>query len=121
MTFLTEKEMETQLELASRDLPMPDGNIRTFTMMRIHWESADYANRVYSDWNYLLRRAIEISEAYQVDLDSALAAVATRTHEWIKKSVGEPLPVEPGICPLMHKVPHPYSYFSGMDAGNRRA
>ena len=116
MAFLTEKQIDARLEPVCRDLSMPDGHKRAFTMMQMHWDSADYVIGRYSDWNDLLRKAISMSEAYDVDLDQALAAVATRMHEWIKKSVAGPLQVEPGICPLMHKVPHPYSYISGIDA-----
>lgn len=120
MAFLTEKQIDERLYPVSRSVPMPDGGMHTFTMMQVYWNSADYVQDRRPHWPSLAQQAIDMSEKYGVDLNSALAAVATRSHEWLKRSEDKPLDVEPGICPLMHKIPHPFSHISGIDARNRR-
>ena len=120
MAFLTEKQIDARLKPVSRAVPMPDGGTHTFTMMQVYWDSADYVTDRRPHWPSLVQQAIDMSEKHCVDLDSALAAVATRSHEWLKRTEDKPLDIEPGICPLMHKIPHPFSHISGIDAGNRR-
>lgn len=120
MAFLTEKQIDERLCPVSRSMPMPDGRMHTFTMMQAYWDSVDYVQDRRPHWPSLVQQAIDMSKKYSVDLDSALAAVATRSHEWLNRSEDKRLDVEPGICPLMHKIPHPFSHISGIDARNRR-
>ena len=120
MAFLTEKQIDARLEPVSRAIPFPDGETHTFTMMQVYWDSADYVQDRRPHWPSLVQQAIDMSEKHGVDLDSALAAVATRSHEWLKLSEDKSLDVQPGVCPLMHKISHPFSHISGIDARNRR-
>lgn len=100
MAFQTEKEIEKQLEFQDRPLVLPDGTERVFTMTLQHWQAAEFMNRRYSDWEYLTRHATSLAQAYDVDLDQALATVINRIHTWYKAQVQAPLPVEPSPCPM---------------------
>jgi hypothetical protein len=40
--FVTEKETEGLLEIASRELPMPDGTTRSFSGFQLMWKALDF-------------------------------------------------------------------------------
>ena len=103
MGFMTEKQMDARLLPVSRELVLPSGETRIFTMMQMHWDSVEFANARYSTMDALLRHAVSVAENSKVSLDDALAFVATRLHQWLRDCVGQPLPVEPGVCPLFYK------------------
>ena len=103
MSFMTEKQIEARLRPVTRELRLPGGNLRRLTMLQMYWESADFVAKRYAKIDTQLEYALGVAQNSRVDLDDALAFIATRLHQWLRECIGEPLDVEPGICPLFYK------------------
>jgi hypothetical protein len=41
-SFVTDKEIESLLEVVSRDMPMPNGTTRSFTGIKLMWKALDF-------------------------------------------------------------------------------
>lgn len=52
--FITEKQIEAQLEMETRDLPMPDGAMRKLTMFKVFWNAVD--SLILNGWDWKLNR-----------------------------------------------------------------
>ena len=65
-----ERDEEWWLEQETRDLPMPNGSMRPFTCMRIHWGSFDF---LVHECGYTPERLVELAvidaQEHNKDLD----------------------------------------------------
>ena len=81
-------DSEWWLETETRNLPMPDGSMRPFTCMRIHWGSFDFLVET-CDFTpeHLVLAAIDEAKIQNVDLDIMFPDILAYLDQEISKQM----------------------------------
>lgn len=87
--FITEKETEQLLELETRNIPMPDGQMLPFTTFKLMWESYDFliVCGKYTG-KELVDLAIRNSEEMGYSFEDSFPNVLAYLHRHARKAMG---------------------------------